>query len=97
MIKPKQDHLVLEIEEIKEEKKTASGIIIKSTQNQFEKQNKGVVVALGPGRRTLNGELVPIDAKIGETVLFNAFAGTEVRVDDKLYLVIRESDILATL
>lgn len=97
MIKPKQDHLVLEIEEIKQEKKTESGIILKTASVQFEKQNKGKVVAIGPGRVTLDGKIIPIDAQIGETVLFNAFAGTEVRIEDKLYLIIRENDVLATL
>lgn len=97
MIKPKQDHLVLEIEEIEKEKKTKSGIYIQSASAQFEKQNKGVVVAKGPGRFGFDGRLIPIDAEIGETVLFNAFAGTEVRTDDKLYLIIRENDVIASL
>lgn len=95
-IKPKQDHVVLKVDVIKNDNKTKTGIIL-NVQQTVERQNTGEVVAVGPGRRTLNGDLIPIDIKVGERVMFNAFAGTDVVVDEDTYLIIKENDIIASI
>ena len=90
MLKPLQDRVVIEVAEA--ETKTASGIILADTAK--EKPMKGKVVAAGPGAYQ-NGVLVPMDVKAGDTVIYSKYAGTEVKIDGKEYLVVRQSDILA--
>lgn len=96
MITPKQDNVVLKVKVVENDNKTASGIILQM-QKTVEKQNTGEVIAVGPGRRTLNGDLIPIDLKVGDNVLFNAFAGTEVVINEETYLIIKENDIIASI
>ena len=93
MIKPLGDRVVIEVAEV--ELKTKSGIIMPETSK--EKPQKGKVVAVGAGKVLDNGSRAVPEVKVGEEVLFNKYAGTEVKVDDKEYLVIRESDILAII
>ena len=90
MIRPLGDRVVIEVAEA--ETKTASGIILADTAK--EKPMKGVVVAVGPGEYK-DGNRVPMDVKIGDAVLYSKYAGTEVKVEGKNYLVVRQSDILA--
>ena len=93
MIKPLGDRVVVEVAEV--ELKTKSGIIMPETSN--EKPQKGKVVAVGTGKLLDNGQRAAMEVKAGDEVIFNKYAGSEVKVDDKDYLVIRESDILAIL
>ncbi len=93
MIKPLGDRVVVEVAEV--ELKTKSGIIMPETSK--EKPQKGKVVAVGSGKLLDNGTRAIMEVKAGDEVLFNKYAGSEVKVDDKEYLVIRESDILAIL
>ncbi len=93
MIKPLGDRVVLEVAEV--ELKTKSGIIMPETSK--EKPQQGKVVAVGAGKMLDNGSRAVPEVKEGDSVLFNKYAGSEVKVDDKEYLVIRESDILAIL
>ena len=93
MIKPLGDRVVIEVAEV--ELKTKSGIIMPQTSK--EKPQKGKVIAVGTGKLLDNGTRAVPEVKVGEDVLFNKYAGSEVKVDDKEYLVIRESDILAIL
>lgn len=88
MIKPLADRVVIEPKEA--ETKTASGIYIPDTAK--EKPQQGTIVAAGPGK---NDE--PMEVKVGDTVLYGKYAGTEVTVDDKKYLIVKQSDILAIL
>ena len=88
MIKPLADRVVIEPKEA--ETKTASGIFIPDSAK--EKPQQGTVVAAGPGRKD-----EPMEVKVGDSVLYGKFAGTEVTVDDKKYLIVRQSDILAIL
>jgi chaperonin GroES len=74
---------------------TASGIYVPDTAK--EKPQEGKVIAAGPGRRDEDGERVPMDVAEGDKVLYAKYAGTEVKLDDKKYLIIKESDILAIL
>jgi chaperonin GroES len=92
-IKPLGDRVVLQAE-VKEET-TRSGIVLPDTAK--EKPQEGRVVAAGPGRRLDSGELVPLDIKVGDRVLFAKYAGTEVKLDGAEYLIVREADVLAVM
>ena len=92
MIRPLGDRVVIEVAQA--ETKTASGIILADTAK--EKPMKGVIVAVGPGEFQ-NGTRLPLDVKTGDTVIYSKYAGTEVKVDGKDYLVVRQSDILAVV
>jgi len=85
-IKPLSDRVL--VEPMEAETKTASGIII--PDNAKEKPQKGKVVAVGNGKKD-----EPMTVKIGDTVLYGKFAGTELKLDGKDFLMMRESDILA--
>jgi len=80
------------VEVIEQEEKTAGGIVLPDTAK--EKPQEGRVVAVGKGRYE-NGQLIPMEVKEGDRVIFSKYAGTEVKVGDKEYLIMRESDILA--
>ena len=75
-----------------DEMKTASGIYIPDTAK--EKPQEGEVVAVGPGGKTEEGKLLPMDVKIGDIVLFGKWSGTEVKIDNKEYSIMKESDIM---
>ena len=92
-IKPLGDRVVLEAEE--REETTRSGIVLPDTAK--EKPQEGRIVAAGPGRRLDSGELVPLEVKVGDKVLYAKYAGTEVKLDGKEYLIVREADILAVM
>ncbi len=80
------------VERIEAEEKTAGGIIIPDTAK--EKPQEGKVVAIGTGTRSDDGKLTPLDVKAGDTILFGKWSGTEVKVDGKELLIMKESDIL---
>ena len=88
MIKPLADRVLIEPKEA--ETKTASGIFIPDTAK--EKPQQGKVIAVGPGKKD-----EPMEVKVGEEVLYGKYAGTEVTVEDKKYLIVKQSDILAIL
>ncbi|GGA49125.1 10 kDa chaperonin [Kroppenstedtia guangzhouensis] len=92
MIKPLGDRVVLQA--IEQEEKTASGIVLPETAK--EKPQEGKVIAVGTGRYE-NGQKVNLEVKEGDRVIFSKYAGTEVKVGDTEYLILRESDILAVL
>ena len=92
-IKPLGDRVLVEALEAEEVSK--SGIIIPDTAK--ERPSEGKVVAVGPGRRTDEGERVEPEVKKGDRVLYGKYSGTEVKVGDKEYLILRETDILAVL
>ncbi|MEJ2349442.1 MAG: co-chaperone GroES [Anaerolineales bacterium] len=83
------------VEPIEEEEVTASGIVLPETAK--EKPQKGRVLAVGPGERNEDGERVPLDVDEGDTVLFAKYAGTEIKMDGKKLLILRESDLLGIL
>ena len=92
-LRPLADRLVVEPTE--QEDITASGIYVPDTAK--EKPQEGKVVAAGPGRKDDEGKRVPMDVAEGDRVLYAKYAGTEVKLDDKKYLILKESDILAIL
>ena len=92
-VKPLDDRVVIEVME--ESEQTAGGIFLPETAK--EKPQRGKVVALGPGKLTDEGERAALNVKKGDQVLFAKYSGTEVEVDGKELLVMRESDLLAVI
>ncbi len=93
-IKPLADHIL--IEPIKEEEKTKGGIFLPETAEK-EKSEQGKVIAVGTGKKTDDGKIVPISVRIGDMVLFTKYGPTEIKIDGKEYLIASESDILAII
>lgn len=93
MLKPLGDRVI--IERIEEEEKTASGIIV--PESAKEKPQQGRVVAVGKGRVADNGSVIPLDVKEDDKVVFQKYAGTELKHEGKDYLILREDDILAII
>ena len=91
--RPLHDRVV--IERIDAEAKTAGGIIIPDTAQK--KPQQGKIIAVGPGGRDESGKLIPIDVKVGNRILFGKWSGTEVKIDDVEYLIMKESDIMGVL
>jgi chaperonin GroES len=92
-VKPLADRVLVEALEAAE--KTAGGLYI--PDNAKEKPQKGKVIAVGPGKAAENGTLIKPEVKVGDTVLYGKYAGTEVSVEGKDYLIMRESDLLAVI
>ena len=92
-VKPLSDRIVVKPEAAEE--KTASGIILPDTAQ--EKPQKGTVMAIGPGKSSDSGDLIKMSLKKGDKVLYGKYSGTEIIVDGDDVLIMRESDILATL
>ena len=93
-IKPLSNHIL--IEPIKEEEKTKGGILLPETAEK-EKPEQGKVIAVGPGKRTESGKIIPMDIKPGQKVLFKKYGPDEVKIGDKEYLIATEDDILAII
>lgn len=93
MIKPLHDNVVLEKE--KAEEKTASGIILTDTSKEMP--TIGKVIAVGPGKVNRHGEVLPMNVKIGDRVIFEKYGNSEVKVDDQEYLIVAEDKILAII
>jgi len=93
-IKPLSDHIL--IEPIKGEEKTKSGILLPETSEK-EKPEQGKVVSVGPGKKDESGKLIPLEVKEGDRVLFTKYGPSEIKVEDKEYLIAKEEDILAIL
>ncbi len=92
-IRPLHDRLI--VERLEEETKTAGGIIIPDTAK--EKPQQGKVIAVGKGKVTEEGKVLGMDVKEGDKVLFGKYSGTEVRIEGKDYLMMREDDILGVV
>jgi len=90
---PLGDRVLVKPQEEKEQKK--GGIIIPDTAK--EKPQEGKVVALGTGKRNEKGEKIPFEVKAGDTVLFGKYSGTEIKVNDETYQVMREDEIIGIL
>ncbi|QHS08735.1 co-chaperone GroES [Sinimarinibacterium sp. NLF-5-8] len=90
-LRPLNDRVI--VKRLEEEKKSAGGIII--PDSAAEKPARGEVLAVGPGKKDDDGDVIPMDVKKGDVVLFGKYSGTEVKVDGQDVLVMREDDILA--
>ena|SRR5947209_3844833 len=92
-LKPLEDRIVVRPSE--SEQTTVSGIVIPDTAK--EKPQQGEVLAVGPGRRAENtGELIPLDVKVGDTVVYSKYGGTEITIDGEDLLILSGRDVLAT-
>ena len=93
-LNPLDDRIVVRPNE--SEEKTASGLVIPDTAK--EKPQQGEVLAVGPGRRADNtGEIIPLDVKVGDTVVYSKYGGTEIAVDGQDLLILTSRDVLAKI
>jgi chaperonin GroES len=92
-IRPIHDRVI--VRRTEEKKTTTSGLIIPDSAT--EKPSRGSVVAVGNGKTNSNGDLVPLDVKVNDQVLFTQYSGTEIKIDGESLLVMREDDIVAIL
>jgi chaperonin GroES len=90
-LKPLGDRLI--VEPIEQEELTASGLVLPETAK--EKPMQGKVLAVGPGARHEDGSRIGMDVSKGDTVLFAKYGGTEIKIENKKYLILRENDVLA--
>ena len=90
-VRPLHDRIL--VERIDEEEKTPAGIIIPDTAK--EKPSQGKVVAVGNGKKTEDGKVIPLDVKVGDKILFGKYAGTEIKIEGKEYLMMREDEVFA--
>ena len=92
-IKPLEDRIV--IRQVEAEQTTASGLVIPDTAK--EKPQEGEVVGVGPGRVDDNGNRVPVDVKVGDTVIYSRYGGTEVKYDGQEFQILSSRDVLAVV
>jgi len=92
-IRPLHDRII--VERLEEETTTAAGIIIPDSAK--EKPMQGDVIAVGKGKVTEDGKVLPLDVKVGDKVLFGKYSGTEIKIEGKEYLMMREDDILGVV
>lgn len=88
--RPLHDRIL--IERIESEEVTSGGIILPDTAK--EKPQQGKVIAVGPGKKAEDGKLIPMDVKTGDTILFGKYAGSDIKMEGKEYLIMREDDVL---
>ncbi|HPV48627.1 MAG TPA: co-chaperone GroES [Smithellaceae bacterium] len=92
-IRPLQDRII--VKRLEEEEKTKGGIIIPDTAK--EKPIEGKIIAVGKGKKTEDGKIIPLDVKVGDKVLFSKYGGTDIKIDGEEYLIMREDDILGVV
>ena len=92
-LRPMQDRII--VKRVEEETVTAGGIYIPETAK--EKPMKGEIVAVGNGKKTEDGKVIPLDVKVGDKVLFGKYSGTEVKIEGEEFLIMREDDILGVM
>ena len=92
-LRPLQDRIL--IKRIEEKETVKGGIIIPDTAK--EKPQEGEVVAIGNGKKTDDGKVIPIDVKVGDRVLFGKYSGNDIKIDEQEYLILREDEILGVL
>jgi chaperonin GroES len=90
-LQPMADRVL--VKPIEKEEKTKSGIYLPDTAK--EKPQEGKILAVGPGKMSDDGKRIPLDLKVGDTVVYAKYGGTEIKVDDEELIILRESDILA--
>jgi len=92
-IRPLHDRII--VERLEEETTTASGLIIPDSAK--EKPMQGDVIAVGKGKVTEDGKVLPLDVKVGDKVLFGKYSGTEIKIEGKEFLMMREDDVLGVV
>jgi chaperonin GroES len=92
-VRPLHDRIL--IKRIEEKESIKGGIIIPDSAK--EKPQEGEVIAVGNGKRNEDGKLVPLDVKAGDRILFGKYSGTEIKLDDQEFLIVREDEVLGVL
>jgi chaperonin GroES len=92
-VRPLHDRLL--IKRIEEKESVKGGIIIPDTAK--EKPQEGEVIAVGHGKKTEEGKVIPLDVKAGDRILFGKYSGTEIKLDNQEYLILREDEVLGVL
>ena len=92
-VRPLHDRIL--IKRIEEKESIKGGIIIPDSAK--EKPQEGEVIAVGHGKKTEEGKVVPLDVKVGDRILFGKYSGTEIKLDDQEYLIVREEEVLGVL
>jgi chaperonin GroES len=92
-LRPLHDRIL--IKRVEEKEMVKGGIIIPDTAK--EKPQEGEVVAVGNGKKTEEGKLIPLDVKAGDRILFGKYSGNEIKIDDQEYLILREDEVLGVL
>jgi chaperonin GroES len=92
-IRPLHDRII--VKRLEEERKTASGIVIPDTA--AEKPDQGEVIAIGTGRKTEEGKVIPLQVKVGDKILFGKYSGQTVKVKGEELLVMKEEDVMGVL
>ena len=90
-VKPLGNRVLVQVKE--GEEKTKGGIYIPQTAQ--EKTQYGIIEAVGPGKKNDKGDLIPMDVKVGDEIIYDKYAGTQIKIDDKDYLLVSSDDILA--
>ena len=92
-VRPLHDRIL--IKRVEEQETVKGGIIIPDTAK--EKPQEGEVIAVGNGRKTDEGKVIPLDVKVGDRILFGKYTGSEIQIEHEEYLIVREEEILAVL
>lgn len=92
-VRPLHDRIL--IKRIEEQETVKGGIIIPDTAK--EKPQEGEVIAVGTGRKTEEGKVVPLDVKAGDRILFGKYSGTEIKINDQEYLILKEDEVLGVI
>jgi len=92
-VRPLHDRIL--IKRIEEKETLKGGIIIPDTAK--EKPQEGQVIAVGNGKKTEDGKVIPLDVKVGDRILFGKYSGTEIKIDEQEYLILREDEVLGVL
>jgi len=92
-VRPLHDRIL--VKRVEEKETVKGGIIIPDTAK--EKPQEGEVIAVGPGKKTEEGKIIPMDVKAGDRILFGKYSGTEIKIEDEEYLIIREDEVLGIL
>lgn len=92
-VRPLHDRIL--VKRVEEQETVRGGIIIPDTAK--EKPQEGKVIAVGSGKRTEDGKLIPLDVKVGDRILFGKYSGTDIKIEDEEYLILREEDVLGII
>jgi len=92
-VRPLHDRIL--VKRIEEQETVRGGIIIPDTAK--EKPQEGEVIAIGHGKKTEEGKVIPLDVKVGDRILFGKYSGTDIKIEDQEYLILREDEVLGVI
>ena len=92
---PRRDYVVIKAEVVENKTTTASGILLATKASNEDRQQIGKIVAVGQGIFLEDGKILPLGLEIGDEVLFNKYAGTEIKLDEEVHILLHDKDIIA--